>query len=360
MAIVRRSCAPHRRDDVRARVHRFARQPAAAHRPAYSAAVGRPCPSLDGTRRHTHFFRSRIVTRIDSRSAPTTTNAGQADRAGLAGGANATVTLKRRNAIRAKPPGLTSSGNPLQRARLSSRHGVASSGQPSLLEATPAELQAVAHLPVLQPTVLHSAPSHEGHLIDLSDPPTTTRPAGTPPSLLEATPDELQAVAHHPVLQPTVLHSAPSHEGHLIDLSDPPTTTRPAGTPPSLLEATPDELQAVAHHPVLQPTVPHSAHAQEGHLIDLSDAPPATPSANVQTAPLGAAHAPHGTHGTQHGSQAFAAAGMPSIQQIEHETRQMIGMQRAIGFQNQLLAAAEMLNSFRMKLLDMIKKAVSS
>ncbi|WP_232442387.1 hypothetical protein [Burkholderia ubonensis] len=302
MAIVRRSCAPQRRDDVRARVHRFARRPAAAHRPAYSAAVRRPCPSLDGTRRHTHFFRSRIVTRIDARSAPTTTNAGQADRAGLAGGANTTVTLKRRNAIRAKPPGLTSSGNPLQRARLSSRHGVASSGQPSLLEATPAELQAVAHLPVLQPTVLHSAPSHEGHL---------------------------------------------------IDLSDPPTTTRPAGTPPSLLEATPDELQAVAHHPVLQPTVPHSAHAQEGHLIDLSDAPPATPSAHVQAAPLGAAH---GTHG----SQAFAAAGMPGIQQIEHETRRMIEMQRAIGFQNQLLAVAEMLNSFRMKLLDMIKKAVSS
>lgn len=242
------------------------------------------------------------MTRIDARSAPTTTNAGQADRAGLAGGANATVTLKRRNAIRAKPPGLTSSGNPLQRARLSSRHGVATSGKPSLLEATPAELQAVAHLPVLQPTVLHSAPSHEGHL---------------------------------------------------IDLSDPPTTTRPAGTPPSLLEATPDELQAVAHHPVLQPTVPHSAHAQEGHLIDLSDAPPATPSAHVQAAPLGAAH---GTHG----SQAFAAAGMPGIQQIEHETRQMIEMQRAIGFQNQLLAVAEMLNSFRMKLLDMIKKAVSS
>lgn len=245
------------------------------------------------------------MTRIDSRSAPTTTNAGQADRAGLVGGANTTVTLKRRNAIRAKPPGLTSSGNPLQRARLSSRHGVASSGKPSLLEATPAELQAVAHLPVLQPTVLHSAPSHEGHL---------------------------------------------------IDLSDPPTTTRPAGTPPSLLEATPDELQAVAHHPVLQPTVPHSAHVQEGHLIDLSDAPSATPSAHVQAAPLGAAHAPHGTHG----SQAFAAAGMPGIQQIEHETRQMIEMQRAIGFQNQLLAVAEMLNSFRMKLLDMIKKAVSS
>ncbi|WP_080408772.1 hypothetical protein [Burkholderia ubonensis] len=242
------------------------------------------------------------MTRIDARSVPTTTNAGQADRAGLAGGANTTVTLKRRNAIRAKPPGLTSSGNPLQRARLSNRHGVASSGQPSLLEATPAELQAVAHLPVLQPTVLHSAPSHEGHL---------------------------------------------------IDLSDPPTTTRPAGTPPSLLEATPDELQAVAHHPVLQPTVPHSAHAQEGHLIDLSDAPPATPSSHVQAAPLGAAH---GTHG----SQAFAAAGMPGIQQIEHETRQMIEMQRAIGFQNQLLAVAEMLNSFRMKLLDMIKKAVSS
>ncbi|KVN90140.1 hypothetical protein WJ70_18405 [Burkholderia ubonensis] len=74
----------------------------------------------------------------------------------------------------------------------------------------------------------------------------------------------------------------------------------------------------------------------------------------------GGRHAPHGTHGVQHGSQAFAAAGMPGIQQIEHETRQMIEMQRAIGFQNQLLAVAEMLNSFRMKLLDMIKKAVSS
>ncbi|KVV37437.1 hypothetical protein WK81_25550 [Burkholderia ubonensis] len=71
-------------------------------------------------------------------------------------------------------------------------------------------------------------------------------------------------------------------------------------------------------------------------------------------------HAPHGTHGVQHGSQAFAAAGMPGIQQIEHETRQMIGMQRAIGFRNPLLAAAEMLNSFRMKRLDMITKAVSS
>ncbi|KWB41447.1 hypothetical protein WL35_20000 [Burkholderia ubonensis] len=104
----------------------------------------------------------------------------------------------------------------------------------------------------------------------------------------------------------------------------------------------------------------HSAPSHEGHLIDLSDAPPATPSAHVQAAPLGAAHAPHGTHGAQHGSQAFAAAGMPGIQQIEHETRQMIEMQRAIGFQNQLLAVAEMLNSFRMKLLDMIKKAVSS
>ncbi|WP_431824378.1 hypothetical protein [Burkholderia sp. F1] len=272
--------------------------------------------------------------RIDSRSAPTTTNVGQADRAGLAGGANTTVTLKRRNAIRAKPAGLTSSGNPLQRARLSSKHGVASSGQPS---PAPAAARSIA-------SQTHSPP----------------KPADTQPSLLEATPAELQAVAHLPVLQPTVLHSAPSHEGNLIDLSDPPPTTRPAGTPPSLLEATPDELQAVAHQPVLQPTVLHSAHAQEGHLIDLSEAPPATQSAHVPPAPLGVAHAPHGTHGTQHGAQTFAAAGMPSIQQIEHETKQMIGMQRIIGFQNQLLAAAEMLNSFRMKLLDLIKKAVSS
>ncbi|WP_196221962.1 hypothetical protein [Burkholderia ubonensis] len=179
---------------------------------------------------------------------------GQADRAGLAGGANTTVTLKRSNAIRAKPPGLTSSGNPLQRARMLRKHSAAPSSQASLLEATPGE------------------------------------------------------------------------------------------------------LQAVAHHPVLQPAVLHSAHTQEGHLIDLSDAPPATQSAHGQAAPLGAAHAPHGTHG----AQTFAAAGMPSIHQIEHETRQMIEMQRAIGFQNQLLAVAEMLNSFRMKLLDMIKKAVSS
>jgi len=47
------------------------------------------------------------------------------------------------------------------------------------------------------------------------------------------------------------------------------------------------------------------------------------------------------------------------IQQIHHETAQTIRMQRAIGFANQLLAVAEMINSFQMKLIDMIKKAVS-
>ncbi|WP_230962898.1 hypothetical protein [Burkholderia stagnalis] len=368
--------------------------------------------------------------RTDARSVPTTTNAGQADRAGLSGGVNSAVTLKRSNAIRAKPPGLTSSGNPVQRARMSHKRGAVPSSQSSsaavgsdgsktqsppkpadkqasLLEATPAELQAVAHIPVLQPAVLHSAPSHEGNLIDLSDPPatpkptgtppslleatpdelravahhpvlqptvlhathahegnlidlsdppSTPKPVGTPPSLLEATPDELQAVAHHPVLQPTVLHSAPSHEGNLIDLSDPPPTPKPVGTPPSLLEATPDELQAVAHHPVLQPAVLHPTHAQEGHLIDLSDAPQATGPAHAQPAPFGAAHGSHGAPGTP----AFAASGMPSPQQIEHETRQAIEMQRAVSFAKQLLAVAEMVNSFRMKLIDMIRKAVSS
>ncbi|WP_230958863.1 hypothetical protein [Burkholderia stagnalis] len=317
--------------------------------------------------------------RTDARSVPTATNAGQADRAGLSGGANSAVTLKRSNAIRAKPPGLTSSGNPVQRARILHKRGAVPSSQSSsaavgsdgskaqsppkpadkqasLLEATPAELQAVAHIPVLQPAVLHSAPSHESNLIDLSDPPATPKPAGTPPSLLEATPDELQAVAHHPVLQPTALHSTPSHEGNLIDLSDPPSTPKPVGTPPSLLEATPDELQAVAHHPVLQPTALHPTHAQEGHLIDLSDAPQATGPAHAQPAPFGAAHGSHGAPGTP----AFAASGMPSPQQIEHETRQAIEMQRAVGFAKQLLAVAEMVNSFRMKLIDMIRKAVSS
>ena len=318
--------------------------------------------------------------RTDARSVPTTTNAGQADRAGPSGGANSAVTLKRSNAIRAKPPGLTSSGNPLQRARMLHKRGAVPSSQSSsaaavgsdgskaqsppkpadkqasLLEATPAELQTVAHIPVLQPTVLHSTPSHEGNLIDLSNAPATPKPAGTPPSLLEATPDELQAVAHHPVLQPTVLHSTPSHEGNLIDLSNAPATPKPAGTPPSLLEATPDELQAVAHHPVLQPTVLHSTPSHEGNLIDLSDAPQATRPAHAQPAPFGVAHGSHGAPGTP----AFAASGMPSPQQIEHETRQAIEMQRAVGFAKQLLAVAEMVNSFRMKLIDMIRKAVSS
>ncbi|KVN39672.1 hypothetical protein WJ63_29545 [Burkholderia pyrrocinia] len=313
---------------------------------------------------------------------------GQADRASLSGGATTAVTLKRRNAIRDKPAGLTSSGNPLQRARLSGKRGAVPSSQPSsssaaahsdaskaqsspktadqhvsLLEATPAELQAVAHIPVLQPAVLHSAPSHEGNLIELSDPPPTPKPAGSPPSpspsLLEATPDELQAVAHHPVLQPTVLHSTHAQEGNLIDLSDAPSATKPASTPPSLLEATPDELQGVAHHPVLQPTVPHATHAHEGNLIDLSDAPPAAQPAQAQPAPLGATHGSHGVH-SAHGAPAFAASGMPSVQQIEHETRQAIVMQRAISFANQLLAVTEMINGFRMKLVEMIRKAVSS
>ncbi len=377
------------------------------------------------------------MTRIDTRSAPPTTNVGQADRASLSGGATTAVTLKRRNAIRDKPAGLTSSGNPLQRARLSGKRGAVPSSQSSsssaaahsdaskaqsppktadqhvsLLEATPAELQTVAHIPVLQPAVLHSAPSHEdnlielsdppptpkpagsppspslleatpgelqavahhpvlqptvlhsthaqeGNLIELSDPPPTPKPAGTPPSLLEATPGELQAVAHHPVLQPTVLHSTHAQEGNLIDLSDAPPATKPASTPPSLLEATPDELQGVAHHPVLQPTVPHATHAHEGNLIDLSDAPPAAQPAQAQPAPLGATHGSHGVH-SAHGAPAFAASGMPSVQQIEHETRQAIVMQRAISFANQLLAVTEMINGFRMKLVEMIRKAVSS
>ncbi|WP_254601692.1 hypothetical protein [Burkholderia lata] len=244
----------------------------------------------------------------------------------------------------------------------------------SLLEATPAELQTVAHHPVLQPVVLHSAHPHEGNLIDLSDPPSTTKPAGTPSSLLEATPDELQTVAHHAVLQPAVLHSAHPHEGNLIDLSDPPSATKPTGTPSSLLEATPDELQTVAHHAVLQPAVLHSAPVPEGDLIDLNDPPPAPQAAHGQPSPLGAGHAQsqaagappskpasaagHEAHGA-HDAQTLAAAGMPSIQQIHHETAQTIRMQRAVGFANQLLAVAEMINSFQMKLIDMIKKAVS-
>ena len=153
-----------------------------------------------------------------------------------------------------------------------------------------------------------------------------------------------------------MLHSTPSHEGNLIDLSNAPATPKPAGTPPSLLEATPDELQAVAHHPVLQPTVLHSTPSHEGNLIDLSDAPQATRPAHAQPAPFGVAHGSHGAPGTP----AFAASGMPSPQQIEHETRQAIEMQRAVGFAKQLLAVAEMVNSFRMKLIDMIRKAVSS
>ncbi|MGZ2749298.1 hypothetical protein [Burkholderia stagnalis] len=389
IAIVR--AAPLRRHSRHAR-----RPPRSRAGASLRAAAGRGAPARVQCRRapplpvarqamwHTHFFRSRIVTRIDTRSAPPTTNVGQADRASLSGGANTAVTLKRRNAIRDKPAGLTSSGNPLQRARLSGKRGAVPSSQPSsssaaarsdpskaqsppkpadppssLLEATPAELQTVAHIPVLQPAVLHSASPHEGNLIDPSDPPPAPKPAGSPPSLLEATPDELQAVAHHPVLQPTVPHAAHAQEGNLIEPSDPPPTPKPAGSPPSLLEATPGELQAVAHHPVLQPTVPHATHAHEGNLIDLSDAPPATQPAQAQPAPLGASHGSHGVH-SAHGAPAFAASGMPSVQQIEHETRQAIVMQRAISFANQLLAVTEMINGFRMKLVEMIRKAVSS
>ncbi|NTX32343.1 hypothetical protein HT746_35450 [Burkholderia pyrrocinia] len=124
----------------------------------------------------------------------------------------------------------------------------------------------------------------------------------------------------------------------------------------------------------MQPAVPHSAHVPEGNLIDLSDPPPAPQAAHGQPSPLGAEHAQsqaagtppskpasaagHEAHGA-HDAQTLAAAGMPSIQQINHETAQTIRMQRAIGFANQLLAVAEMINSFQMKLIDMIKKAVS-
>ncbi|MBN3784539.1 hypothetical protein G3O06_44580 [Burkholderia sp. Ac-20345] len=124
----------------------------------------------------------------------------------------------------------------------------------------------------------------------------------------------------------------------------------------------------------MQPAVLHSAHVPEGDLIDLSDPPPAPQAAHGQPSPLGAEHAQsqaagtppskpasaaeHEAHGA-HDAQTLAAAGMPSIQQIHHETAQTIRMQRAIGFANQLLAVAEMINSFQMKLIDMIKKAVS-
>ena len=216
--------------------------------------------------------------RTDARSVPTTTNAGQADRAGPSGGANSAVTLKRSNAIRAKPPGLTSSGNPLQRARMLHKRGAVPSSQSSSAAAVGS---------------------------DGSKAQSPPKPADKQASLLEATPAELQTVAHIPVLQPTVLHSTPSHEGNLIDLSDAPQATRPA---------------------------------------------------HAQPAPFGVAHGSHGAPGTP----AFAASGMPSPQQIEHETRQAIEMQRAVGFAKQLLAVAEMVNSFRMKLIDMIRKAVSS
>lgn len=120
---------------------------------------------------------------------------------------------------------------------------------------------------------------------------------------------------------------ANAHEGDLIDLSDPPTTTKPAGTQPSLLDAQPNDLHAL-HTPVLQPTVLHSA---------------AAPAA----------------HGAQPLAQTLAAAGMPSLQDIHHTTDQAIAMQHAIGQANQRLAIAEMLNSFMQKVIDMIKKAAS-
>ncbi|CAJ5844532.1 Uncharacterised protein [Burkholderia pseudomallei] len=120
---------------------------------------------------------------------------------------------------------------------------------------------------------------------------------------------------------------ANAHEGDLIDLSDPPPTTKPAGTQPSLLDAQPNDLHAL-HTPVLQPTVLHSA---------------AAPAA----------------HGAQPLAQTLAAAGMPSLQDIHHTTDQAIAMQHAIGQANQRLAIAEMLNSFMQKVIDMIKKAAS-
>lgn len=281
---------------------------------------------------HTHFFRSRIVTRIDTRSAPPTTNVGQADRASLSGGANTAVTLKRRNAIRDKPAGLTSSGNPLQRARLSGKRGAVPSSQPS---SSSAAARSIRQSPVAaearRPAIV-AARSHARRIAD--------------------------GRAYSGSAAGRASFGVPARrQSHRSERSA--AGAKPAGSPPSLLEATPDELQAVAHHPVLQPTVPHATHAHEGNLIDLSDAPPATQPAQAQPAPLGASHGSHGVH-SAHGAPAFAASGMPSVQQIEHETRQAIVMQRAISFANQLLAVTEMINGFRMKLVEMIRKAVSS
>ncbi|PCE32396.1 hypothetical protein [Burkholderia ubonensis] len=193
---------------------------------------------------------------------------GQTDHAQPSGGTGAGA-LKRRPAIHVKLPGLKSSGKPMQAARMARKNGIAQSGA------------------------------------------TTSRP--------EAPKTDAS--------QPHAQVQANAHEADLIDLSDPPPTTKPAAAQPSLLEATPAELHAV-HTPVLQPTVLHSA------------APPAP-------------------QGAQPPAHTLAAAGMPSLQDIHHTTDQTIAMQHALGQANQRLAIAEMLNSFMQKVIEMIKKAAS-
>ncbi len=229
------------------------------------------------------------MTQIAPSRSSAATSIGQTDHTQPPGvaDARAAATLKRRGAIRVKPPGLTSSGNPMQRARMSRKNAVAPSG--------------------------------------------TSSPGGSPPGGSSSNPDaqKTDASPKHAQVQ------AHAHEADLIDLSDPPPATKPAGAQPSRLEATPAELQTVAHIPVLQPTVLHAAHAHE------------------------AAHATPGVHGAPPLAHTLTAAGMPSLHDIHHATGQTIAAQHAIGYANQLLAIAEMLNSFRMKLIDMIKKAVS-
>ncbi|WP_234419683.1 hypothetical protein [Burkholderia oklahomensis] len=301
----------------------------------------RPARALHGGRlRGLPPFRSRIVTQIAPSRSSAATSIGQTDHTQPPGvaDARAAATLKRRGAIRVKPPGLTSSGNPMQRARMSRKNAVAPSGTSSPGGSPPGGSSSNPDAQKTDASPKHAqvqAHAHEADLIDLSDPPPATKPAGAQPSRLEATPAELQTVAHIPVLQPTVLHAAHAHEADLIDLGDPPPATKPASAQPSRLEATPAELQTVAHIPVLQPTVLHAAHAHE------------------------AAHATPGVHGAPPLAHTLTAAGMPSLHDIHHATGQTIAAQHAIGYANQLLAIAEMLNSFRMKLIDMIKKAVS-
>ncbi|WP_232288955.1 hypothetical protein [Burkholderia oklahomensis] len=274
----------------------FARNCVASHRGRPRRArrrtvpLRRPARALHGGRlRGLPPFRSRIVTQIAPSRSSAATSIGQTDHTQPPGvaDARAAATLKRRGAIRVKPPGLTSSGNPMQRARMSRKNAVAPSG--------------------------------------------TSSPGGSPPGGSSSNPDaqKTDASPKHAQVQ------AHAHEADLIDLSDPPPATKPAGAQPSRLEATPAELQTVAHIPVLQPTVLHAAHAHE------------------------AAHATPGVHGAPPLAHTLTAAGMPSLHDIHHATGQTIAAQHAIGYANQLLAIAEMLNSFRMKLIDMIKKAVS-